>query len=120
MKKDKNFFLERLPCGISRMKRNNSVEHLREPKLNRRNDEFSEANVANPIRYNEMLPGPEIKSGTAEMVLEFPDDEDLFSLEMAAISKPQLFLMSLLYPYIKKFFFYKALFYIGTKNSPAL
>lgn len=116
MKKDKNFFLERLPCGISRMKRNNSVEHLREPKLHRRNDEFSEANVANPIRYNEMLPGQEIKSGTTEMVLEFPDDEDLFSLELAAISKPQL----LLYPYIRQFFFYKALFYIGTKNSPTL
>ncbi|KAG6491345.1 hypothetical protein ZIOFF_052684 [Zingiber officinale] len=86
MKKDKNFFLERLPCGISRMKRNNSVEHLREPRLHRRNDEFSEANVGNPIRYNEMLPGQEIKSGTTEMVLEFPDDGDLFSLELTAIS----------------------------------
>ncbi|KAI9400826.1 hypothetical protein POPTR_001G035900v4 [Populus trichocarpa] len=32
MKRDKNYFMENLPCGISRMKHNNTIEQLRGPK----------------------------------------------------------------------------------------
>nr|TKS09194.1 hypothetical protein D5086_0000095980 [Populus alba] len=32
MKRDKKYFMDNLPCGISRMKRNNSIEQLRGPK----------------------------------------------------------------------------------------
>ncbi|KAL6340345.1 hypothetical protein AAG906_005797 [Vitis piasezkii] len=33
MKKDRKYFLEKLSCGISRMKRNNCIEELRGPKV---------------------------------------------------------------------------------------
>lgn len=32
MKKDKEYFLEKLSCRISRLKRNNCIEELRGPK----------------------------------------------------------------------------------------
>lgn len=32
MKKDKKYFMEKLSCGISRMKRDNTIEQLRGPK----------------------------------------------------------------------------------------
>ncbi|KAJ6961567.1 hypothetical protein NC652_000487 [Populus alba x Populus x berolinensis] len=32
MKRDEKYFMDNLPCGISRMKRNNSIEQLRGPK----------------------------------------------------------------------------------------
>ena len=31
MKKDKKYFMEKLPCGILRMKRDNTIEELRGP-----------------------------------------------------------------------------------------
>ncbi|XP_059654853.1 inactive protein kinase SELMODRAFT_444075-like [Cornus florida] len=46
MKKDKKYFLEKLSCGISRMKRDNSIEQLRGPK-----------NTTGNFTYDEMIPG---------------------------------------------------------------
>ncbi|KAK0605361.1 hypothetical protein LWI29_025866 [Acer saccharum] len=63
MKKDKKYFLKRLSCGISRMKRNKSIEQLRGPKsliLQKRTVSVS---------YDEMIPGS-------------PDEDDLFSIEL--------------------------------------
>nr|XP_019702955.1 inactive protein kinase SELMODRAFT_444075 [Elaeis guineensis] len=72
MKKDKKYFMERLSCGISRMKRNNSIELLRRPIGNQKTN----------VTYDEMLPGPETKPGNSDVILEIPDDDDLFSLEL--------------------------------------
>uniref|UniRef100_A0A804J1Z2 non-specific serine/threonine protein kinase n=1 Tax=Musa acuminata subsp. malaccensis TaxID=214687 RepID=A0A804J1Z2_MUSAM len=89
MKKDKNYFMERLSCGIYRMKRNSCVELLREPKVNQRNDEFSNENVSKIIRYNEMITGTEIEPLASNIVLEFTDDDDdyddddLFSVDIS-------------------------------------
>ncbi|KAL9368161.1 hypothetical protein Peur_039360 [Populus x canadensis] len=56
MKKDRKHFLRKLSCGISRMKRNNSIEQLRGPK------DSTEANQNERVRniclsYDEMIPG---------------------------------------------------------------
>ncbi|VVA27344.1 PREDICTED: inactive kinase [Prunus dulcis] len=66
MKKDKQFFMEKLSCGISRMKRNNSVEQLRGPKPFGRSKQVTERR-SNPVtkkrskdrhvKYDEMIPG---------------------------------------------------------------
>lgn len=77
MKKDKKYFMERLSCGISRMKRNNSIELLRRPIGNQKTN----------VTYDEMLPGPEIKQGNSDMILEILDDDDLFSLDISPTSK---------------------------------
>ncbi|KAK3205876.1 hypothetical protein Dsin_019922, partial [Dipteronia sinensis] len=68
MKKDKKYFLERLSCGISRMKRNKSIEQLRGPKsliLQKRTSTTTTVSVT----YDEMIPGS-------------PDEDDLFSIEL--------------------------------------
>ncbi|XP_022728730.1 putative cysteine-rich receptor-like protein kinase 33 [Durio zibethinus] len=57
MKKNKKIFQERLSCGISRMKRNNSIKLLREPRT-----KFD-------VTYDIMMQGP-------------PEEEDLFSIEL--------------------------------------
>ncbi|RVW18770.1 Inactive protein kinase [Vitis vinifera] len=59
MKKDRKYFLEKLSCGISRMKRNNCIEELRGPKV--------KGNFQ--VIYNEMIPGS-------------PEEEELFSIEI--------------------------------------
>lgn len=64
MKKDRKYFLEKLSCGISRMKRNNCIEELRGPKV--------KGNFQ--VRYNEMIPGS-------------PEEEELFSIEIFPMSK---------------------------------
>ncbi|KAI9402146.1 hypothetical protein POPTR_001G224800v4 [Populus trichocarpa] len=56
MKKDRKYFLRKLSCGISRMKRNNSIEQLRGPK------DSTEANQNERVRniclsYDEIIPG---------------------------------------------------------------
>ncbi|XP_073262216.1 uncharacterized protein [Populus alba] len=56
MKKDRKYFLQKLSCGISRMKRNNSIEQLRGP------EDSTEANQNERVRniclsYDEMIPG---------------------------------------------------------------
>ncbi|XP_004308194.1 PREDICTED: probable receptor-like protein kinase At5g18500 [Fragaria vesca subsp. vesca] len=65
MKKDKQFFMENLTCGISRMKRNNSVEKLRGPKpietgkpvLKNRSKSTTMRRIKEHVRYDEMIPG---------------------------------------------------------------
>ncbi|XWS71306.1 hypothetical protein CRYUN_Cryun03dG0126900 [Craigia yunnanensis] len=57
IKKNKKIFLEKLSCGISRMKRNNSIKLLRGPRTN-----FC-------VTYDDMMPGA-------------PEEEDLFSIEL--------------------------------------
>ncbi|KAL1817276.1 hypothetical protein ACET3Z_019850 [Daucus carota] len=65
IKKDQRYFLERLSCGISKMKRHNSIEKLRGPKENKISRNLSVIRCS----YDEMLPGPE-------------DGDDLFSIEL--------------------------------------
>ncbi|KAM7528504.1 hypothetical protein LguiB_031914 [Lonicera macranthoides] len=67
MKKDKKYFLEKLSCGISRMKHDSSVEQLRGPKAVKKLN--SERRISRQITYDEMLPGS-------------PEAEDLFSIEL--------------------------------------
>uniref|UniRef100_A0A1D1Y880 Inactive protein kinase SELMODRAFT_444075 n=1 Tax=Anthurium amnicola TaxID=1678845 RepID=A0A1D1Y880_9ARAE len=88
VKRDKKYFLERLSCGISRMKRNN-IELLREPKPTQYDNLISDGRQGKAAKY-EMLPGPkrgtetEIKKTTQENL----EDDDLFSLELSPMSKP--------------------------------
>lgn len=79
MKKDKKYFLEKLSCGISRMKHNSSIEQLRGPKAVKKINR--ERRISRQITYDEMLPGS-------------PESEDLFSIELFPKSKPQLQLIS--------------------------
>ncbi|WRX33406.1 Protein kinase domain - like 10 [Theobroma cacao] len=60
MKKNKKIFLEKLSCGISRMKRNNRIELWRGPK-----EKFNEFSVI----YDDTMSGA-------------PEEEDLFSIEL--------------------------------------
>ncbi|CAK9142145.1 unnamed protein product [Ilex paraguariensis] len=59
MKKDKKFFLEKLSCGISRMKRANNIEQIRGPKTIK-NTQVSPARSTTStdqcISYGEMIP----------------------------------------------------------------
>ncbi|MBA0846573.1 hypothetical protein Goshw_004059 [Gossypium schwendimanii] len=57
MKKNKKIFLEKLPCGISRMKKNNGIKLLRGPRK-----KFC-------LTYDDMIPGN-------------PEEDDLFSIEV--------------------------------------
>ncbi|KAK8523539.1 hypothetical protein V6N12_048057 [Hibiscus sabdariffa] len=57
MKKNKEIFLERLSCGVSRMKKNNGIKLLRGPTT-----KFC-------ATYDDMMPG-------------FLDEDDLFSIEL--------------------------------------
>ncbi|XP_061998698.1 probable receptor-like protein kinase At5g18500 isoform X2 [Rosa rugosa] len=64
MKKDKQFFMENLTCGISRMKRNNSVEQLRGPKPIENSKPAAERRttrrrIKEQVKYDEMIPGDE-------------------------------------------------------------
>lgn len=87
MKKDKKYFLEKLSCGISRMKRNNCVELLRGPKVTQKNGEKSDASQIKHVENNEALLGQEAKQGKFSIVHETLDDEDLFSLDISPSSK---------------------------------
>jgi len=87
MKKDKKYFMERLSCGISRIKSNNSVELLRGPKGIQKNGENSKGSQGRHVKNNEMLPAQEVKQGTLVMMQEILDDDDLFSLEIFPSSK---------------------------------
>ncbi|KAL6180671.1 hypothetical protein ACLB2K_047331 [Fragaria x ananassa] len=63
MKKDKQFFMENLTCGISRMKRNGSVEKLRGPKPidnskpipEKRNKSIPRNRIKEHAKYDEMI-----------------------------------------------------------------
>lgn len=62
MKQNKKYFMEKLSCGISRMKSDNSVQLLRGPKAmgvgdsTPSNTESSSAGVVH-VPYNEMVQG---------------------------------------------------------------
>lgn len=57
--------MEKLPCGISRMKRNNSVEQLRGPKAieiskpvaQKRSKQITKKRIKEHVKYDEMIPG---------------------------------------------------------------
>ena len=63
MKKDEKFFMENLTCGISRMKRNGSVEKLRGPKPidnskpipEKRNKSTTRNRIKEHAKYDEMI-----------------------------------------------------------------
>ncbi|KAK6928940.1 Serine-threonine/tyrosine-protein kinase, catalytic domain [Dillenia turbinata] len=61
MKKDKRYFMEKLECKISRLKRDNKIEELRGPRQNVQTRVSVIRSSGNRIhvRYNEMIPGSE-------------------------------------------------------------
>ncbi|KAI8021618.1 Proline-rich receptor-like protein kinase PERK3 [Camellia lanceoleosa] len=56
MKKDKKYFLERLSCGISRMKRDNTIEQLRGPKAIENPKLAAGKSTTTYVTYAEMIP----------------------------------------------------------------
>ncbi|KAJ4831033.1 hypothetical protein Tsubulata_029337, partial [Turnera subulata] len=76
MKKDKKYFMDKLPCGISRIKRDNTIEQLRPPKA-RSNRKFPSDQTAlgksqdttnndqEKVRYDEMIPGSPQRGGSS-------------------------------------------------------
>lgn len=71
MKREKKFFLEKLSCGISRMKSDNRIEKLRGPKVAGKNKLATGKSHTSSVTYSEMLLGsPE------------EDEDDLFSIEL--------------------------------------
>lgn len=70
MKKHKKYFMDRLSCGISKVKRDNSIEILRGPiaiesskiPSERSSSVHTERSSKRHIKYDEMIPGsPEKK-----------------------------------------------------------
>ncbi|CAK7336405.1 unnamed protein product [Dovyalis caffra] len=68
MKKDKKYFMDKLPCAISRMKRNNTIEQLRGPKnpkvksksgdkLQADGKDKGKEQEEEKVPYDEMIPG---------------------------------------------------------------
>ncbi|KAI3705490.1 hypothetical protein L1987_75729 [Smallanthus sonchifolius] len=70
MKRDKKYFLQKLSCGISTMKRNDDIIKLRGPKQS----------TTTRLSYDEMLP-VDNKNFVRE---EAQNDEDLFSIEFGS------------------------------------
>lgn len=70
MKRHKKYFLNRLSCGVSRVKRDNSIEILRGPNSTEisKTERSSKAPIETTstkrqVKYDEMIPGsPEKKS----------------------------------------------------------
>ncbi|KAF9665406.1 hypothetical protein SADUNF_Sadunf16G0119300 [Salix dunnii] len=68
MKKDRKYFIQKLSCGISRMKRNNSIEQLRGTKDSTESSQNERArNIF--LTYDEMVPGS-------------LEEQELFSIEL--------------------------------------
>ncbi|XP_065866574.1 probable serine/threonine-protein kinase PBL5 [Euphorbia lathyris] len=57
MKRDKKYFLDKLQCGISRMKRDNTIETLRGSKARVSTIILPERRNQTKVRYDEMIPG---------------------------------------------------------------
>lgn len=74
MKKNRNYFLQKLSCGISRIKGDHSIEKLRAPRVAGIDMLHREKHQSVDIIYDEMMPG------SLEM-------EDLFSIELLPDSK---------------------------------
>ncbi|CAI9272884.1 unnamed protein product [Lactuca saligna] len=70
MKRDRKYFLEKLSCGISRMKHNDDIIKIRGPKLS------MAQSPRMPLSYGDMLP-VDHKISTKQP----QNDEDLFSIE---------------------------------------
>ncbi|KAK1294771.1 hypothetical protein QJS10_CPA16g01237 [Acorus calamus] len=85
MKKDKKYFMENLSCGISRMKSNNTIENLKEP---RGKIPTSNERMRGSITYSEMIPGSPEKIPNIAVTIE-EDDDDLFSVDLSP-RKPQI------------------------------
>ena len=92
MKKDKTYFMDRLSCGISRMKRNSCVQLLRGPvSMLEKADTPTKSIQSNNIKYDEMLPEQEQEEIVPEMSNMMTDDnhdDELFSLDFSPLSKP--------------------------------
>ncbi|KAJ9146634.1 hypothetical protein P3X46_028873 [Hevea brasiliensis] len=57
MKKYRQYFLEKISCGISRMKRNNKIKQLRGPKTMKTNKPAKEELQNNQVTHNKIMPG---------------------------------------------------------------
>lgn len=59
MKKNKKFFMEKLSCGISRMKRDNTMEQLRGPieMVEKKFTQGKNRTISDQFSYGEMIPG---------------------------------------------------------------
>ncbi|XP_015578732.1 inactive protein kinase SELMODRAFT_444075 isoform X2 [Ricinus communis] len=68
LKRDKKYFIEKLQCGISRMKRDNTVEVLRGPKARVTTISPPERTIQtkSQVKYDEMIPGSPTKSGSSQ------------------------------------------------------
>ena len=55
MKKDKKYFMDKLTCGILRMKRDNTIKMLREPII-REDKKLRRAKSSEHFSYGEMIP----------------------------------------------------------------
>ncbi|KAM7267494.1 hypothetical protein ACFE04_009660 [Oxalis oulophora] len=88
MKNDKNFFKERLWCGISRTKRDNSIEVLREPRSKRNARTGPERSSTDCVTYDEMIPEYESPRLT-NLKLRTIDDESPWkdNRKLTALSK---------------------------------
>lgn len=107
MKKDKKYFLDKLSCGISRMKRDDSVEQLRGPKGTGTNAMPTVGGRNSPVTYHEMIPGtpetsenkipetsdtnhqriPATSDAFENKMPGSPEDDDCFSLELVRTRK---------------------------------
>ncbi|XP_058080009.1 inactive protein kinase SELMODRAFT_444075-like isoform X2 [Magnolia sinica] len=87
MKKDKKYFLEKLSCGISRMKRDDSVEELRGPRDRDTNNMHTVRSRNSSVTYDEMIPGtPDDETSpktTDDAMRPGTPEDDLFSLELS-------------------------------------
>lgn len=91
MKKDRTYFMDRLSCGISRMKHNGEVRLVRGPvSMQEKADTPSKSIQSNNIKYDEMLPEQEqeeIVPEVSNIVTDDNNDDDLFSLDFSPLSK---------------------------------
>lgn len=63
MKKDRKYFIENLSCGVSRMKRDNTIEELRGPKgteTTKLAQEKTTTSTGPYVSYGEMIPGEKV------------------------------------------------------------
>jgi len=60
MKKEKKYFMEKLSCGISKLKSDNSIEDVRGPLKLMENTKVSL--TRNTFSYDEMIPGEDDSS----------------------------------------------------------
>lgn len=57
MKQYKKYFMEMLSCGMSSMKRNNSIQLLRAPQAIGNSKVSNGSSTMGLVTYNEMVPG---------------------------------------------------------------